>query len=151
MKEVKYSSIPETKEHIGVVTQKLTNLALMLIDRAQKHDLSKLTEPELSVFDEFTPKLKKLTYGSPEYKESLKEMGDALKHYYQENRHHPEHFDNGINDMNLIDKIEMMADWKAAVERHDDGDIEKSMEINRKRFEISDFNMAILRAILEVV
>ena len=147
----KYSSIPETKEHIGVVTQSLTDLALKLIDRAQGHDKSKLVEPELSVFDKVTPRLAKLTYGSPEYKESLKEMGSALTHHHMNNRHHPEHFENGIKDMNLIDKIEMIADWKAAVQRHDDGGINKSMEINRKRFKISDFDMAILRAILEVV
>ena len=147
----KYSSIPDTKEHIGIVIQKLTTMALQLIDRAQNHDKSKLEEPELSVFDEVTPRLKNLTYGSPEYKESLNEMGVALSHHYIMNRHHPEHFENGIKDMNLIDKIEMIADWKAAVQRHDDGDINKSMEINRIRFNISDYDMAILRAILEVV
>ena len=43
-----------------------------------------------------------------------------------------------INGMSLIDVIEMLADWKAAGMRHSDGSIEKSLEINRKRFGVSD-------------
>jgi hypothetical protein len=30
--------------------------------------------------------------------------------------------------------IEMLADWKAATERHHDGDLAKSLEIHRERF-----------------
>jgi len=44
----------------------------------------------------------------------------------------------GIDRMTLIDIIEMLCDWKAATLRHDNGDIIKSIEINRKRFKISD-------------
>ena len=36
--------------------------------------------------------------------------------------------------MNLIDIIEMLCDWLAATERHQDGDIYKSIELNQKRF-----------------
>jgi len=40
--------------------------------------------------------------------------------------------------MSLIDIVEMICDWIAAVERHDDGNIFKSIEINQKRFGYSD-------------
>jgi hypothetical protein len=90
------------------------------------------------MYDEFTPKLKAMTYGSDEYKACLKEMGVALQHHYQSNTPHPEQFDNGVNGMSLIDLLEMLADWKAASLRHADGDILKSLEINKKRFGISD-------------
>lgn len=43
-----------------------------------------------------------------------------------------------INGMDLFDLIEMFMDWKAATERHDDGDILKSIEINKERFGISE-------------
>jgi rubrerythrin len=49
-----------------------------------------------------------------------------------------------INGMSLLDVIEMLADWKAAGMRHADGDIQKSLEINKKRFDISDQMAAIL-------
>lgn len=42
-----------------------------------------------------------------------------------------------VNQMNLIDLIEMLCDWKAATMRHTDGDIRKSLEINKGRFQIS--------------
>jgi hypothetical protein len=61
------------------------------------------------------------------------------------NRHHPEHFENGIRGMNLIDLIEMFCDWYAATQRHNDGDIIMSIEINQKRFEYSDDIKAILK------
>ena len=45
---------------------------------------------------------------------------------------------SGVNDMTLVDLVEMLADWKAATERHDDGDLAKSLEIQRERFGLSD-------------
>jgi hypothetical protein len=43
-----------------------------------------------------------------------------------------------VGEMNLIDLLEMFCDWYAATKRHNDGNIYKSIEINRKRFAISD-------------
>jgi hypothetical protein len=40
--------------------------------------------------------------------------------------------------MDLYDIIEMFLDWKAATERHADGDILKSIEINKGRFKMSE-------------
>ena len=45
--------------------------------------------------------------------------------------------DLGINGMSLLDLLEMFCDWKAATERHADGDIKRSIEINRDRFNMS--------------
>ena len=46
------------------------------------------------------------------------------------------HFPNGIRDMTLLDLVEMLCDWKAASERHQDGNIRKSIEHNAGRFDI---------------
>ena len=49
-------------------------------------------------------------------------MGPALQHHYEDNCHHPEHYRNGIHDMNMVDLIEMLCDWRAAIKRyHPDG------------------------------
>jgi hypothetical protein len=133
-----YDSRKDTQEHIMKVGELLTKLQVKLEDRKRLHDHSKLKEPEKAIFDEFTPKLKNCTYGSDEYKGYLGSMKIALDHHYAENRHHPEHFENGIQDMNIVDICEMIADWKAASLRHADGDIMKSIEINQKRFGYSD-------------
>ncbi|HEY0109991.1 MAG TPA: DUF5662 family protein, partial [Fibrella sp.] len=75
---------------------------------------------------------------SPEYTASLNLLGIALTHHYKHNSHHPEHYETGIDGMNLMDVVEMLLDWKAAGERHKDGDILKSILINKKRFGLSE-------------
>ena len=47
--------------------------------------------------------------------------------------------------MNLIDVLEMICDWKASSEHHENGDIYKSIEINQKRFGYSDDLKSILK------
>lgn len=126
-----------TLHHIGTV-QRLIHLFIReLLSRADVHDQSKLASPEVELFAEWTPKLAGCTYGSAEYESYRKALGPALDHHYAKNRHHPEHFKNGINDMSLIDLVEMFCDWKAATMRHDDGNIRKSIEHNANRFGMS--------------
>lgn len=138
-------SRPDTIEHIGKVRQNLAAVVKDFGRRQREHDMSKLDEPEKSVFDEYTPKLKASTYGSDEYKGFLAAMKPALDHHYASNSHHPEHFADGVRGMSLMDVLEMLCDWKAATERHADGSLPRSIEINQKRFGYSDE----LRMILE--
>jgi len=133
-----YDSTKDTQDHIQRVGDLIMKAMNQLTRRALVHDKSKLQSPEKEMFDEYTPKLKDCTYGSPEYKEFLKGLKVALDHHYAHNSHHPEHFENGINGMTLIDVLEMFIDWTAATERHADGDIMRSIEINKKRFGMSD-------------
>jgi hypothetical protein len=134
-----YDSRPDTWAHIHQVRKLLRKVIFELMHRAEEHDQTKLEEPELSLFNEFTPKLRSSTHGSAEYEGFRKSMGKALDHHYASYRHHPEHFPNGIADMNLIDLIEMLADWKAATMRHDDGDLGRSIyKVGQERFGYSD-------------
>ncbi|MBK8467744.1 MAG: hypothetical protein IPL32_18170 [Chloracidobacterium sp.] len=133
-----FDSLKETLSHIRKVQFFLMEIIMKIHKRSIHHDDSKLHEPEKAVYDRYTPMLRSLTYGSDEYKSTLKDMGVALEHHYAVNSHHPEHYQNGINGMNLIDLIEMISDWKAASLRHADGDILKSIKINKARFGISD-------------
>lgn len=134
MSKIKY----ETSKHIRNVGKYIFILCTELGYRIVEHDKSKLSSPEVEIFEEFTPRLLDITYDSDEYKECLENMGPALDHHYANNRHHPEYFKGGIKDMNLADICEMLCDWKAASLRHKDGDILKSIELNQKRFGYSD-------------
>lgn len=134
----KYDSRPDTEAHIARVAMYIEMIRGMLKLRADDHDASKLLSPEKECFDEITPLLKGTTYGSEEYRATLRKMKPAIDHHQKNNRHHPEFFYNGINGMNLIDLIELICDWKAASERHADGDIYRSLKINKERFGISD-------------
>lgn len=130
MKNTTEAHIKEVSGFIGLIIHEL-------LERANTHDMSKLLAPEKEIFEKTEDKLRGLTYGTSEYKESLKALGPALKHHYESNRHHPEHFDRGIHNMNLVDIIEMFCDWNAAVKRHADGDIKKSIEHNKQRFNLN--------------
>lgn len=136
--------IDETLKHINRVRHHLASFLGKLFERGTYHDKSKLEEPEFSGFVEYTPKLKDSTYGSDEYKEFLKGMKPFLDHHYKFNPHHPEAFENGMEDMSLVDITETLADWKSATERHHDGDIRKSIELNQERFGYPDFFKKIL-------
>lgn len=141
----KYDSSADTAAHINRVAELLSAITKRLTQRGVDHDRSKLEPLEKDIFDKVTPKLKGLTYGSEEYRESLRELGPALEHHYKANSHHPEHYVAGIDGMNLLDVIEMLCDWKAAGERHADGNIQKSLKINQERFHISSQLQSILR------
>jgi Family of unknown function (DUF5662) len=129
-----YDSRNDTLAHIGQVQALLSDVITDLRARARAHDQSKLAEPEKSVFDVFTPKLRDSTYGSDEYKQFLAGMGEGLRHHYAVNDHHPEHHPSGIRSMDLIQLTEMLADWKAATLRHADGDLRRSISQNAERF-----------------
>ena len=133
-----YDSREDTQQHILKVRGYIADVRLVLVYKAKEHDRSKLKPPEKEVFDEYTPKLKAMTYGSAEYKAALEGMKQGLRHHYDCNLHHPEHFLTGTFEMTLMDIIEMLCDWKAASERHDDGNIYTSLEVNQDRFGYSD-------------
>lgn len=130
-------SRPETYKHIIRVIELLQVMAGEILTRGPLHDKSKTEDPEKAIFDEYTPRLKGSTYGTEEYRGFLQGMSKGLEHHYANNPHHPEYHCRGINGMSLIDIVEMICDWKAATERHDDGDIMRSIGINAQRFSLS--------------
>lgn len=135
---MKFDSTIDTQKHINEVNLIGTKFCNKLQRQLLKHDASKLQMPEKEGFDIYTPKLAGMTYGSEEYKKCLSELKPYLDHHYENNSHHPEHFKNGISGMTLYDLVEMFCDWCAAAKRHNDGDIFKSLEINKDRFNMSE-------------
>lgn len=147
-----YDSRPETVEHIRRVRTLMMRVGQELTERAVQHDRTKLEPPEKPVYDEMTPKLEDCEYGSEEYEEYLERMDEALEHHYAAYRHHPEHFEDGIEGMHLVDLLEMMVDWYAAVERHDDDrGIHDSIAHNAERFGYGDELATILHNTAELI
>jgi hypothetical protein len=135
-----------TWEHIDTVRRMLRLLADEILRRGETHDRSKLESPEAEMFAEFTPKLAGLTFGSDEYKACLAAMAPTLRHHYENNRHHPEHFgDAGVSGMTLIDLLEMWADWWASSQRHADGNFDRSIDIGADRFKLNPQLVAIFK------
>ena len=138
MSEVIYDSTQDTLQHIDRVNFYMDTMIKDLSHRNVVHDQSKLKEPEKEYFDKYTPRLATLTFGTPEYTQNIQDLKPALDHHYAVNDHHPQfHGEEGINGMNLLSLVEMLADWKAAGERGKSGNIYKSIDINAERFGIS--------------
>lgn len=135
----------DTFRHIERVRNLLNACVIELLKRAERHDQTKLESPEVEVFTEYTSKLKTCTYGSDEYKGFLEGMKPALDHHYANNSHHPEYYSNGVSGMTLLDMLEMICDWKAASERHNDGCLKRSIDLNAVRFNLSEEIVGILK------
>lgn len=134
-----------TTKHKFWVAYYIIDLVLNLLLRALLHDLSKYSRHERVHFYKAIHRIKGLTYGSDEYQECLNIIKPGLDHHYDVNRHHPEHYEQGIEGLSLADLIEMFCDWKASSRRHTNGDVLHSIKINKDRFGMSDQLCQILR------
>lgn len=141
-----YDSTNETLKHIDKVQRRLDEITANLNARRLAHDASKLLPGEKEAFDSLGPpeEMAALVYGSEEYKAKLRSIKPAIDHHYAVNDHHPEHFPNGIVGMSLMALLELLADWKAAGERHSTGNLADSLAKNRERFHIEPQLQAIL-------
>lgn len=140
-----YDSRAETYKHIKQVAAHISIFIKELLDRLVQHDSSKLEDPEKDILDAHAVNLSNLIYGSPEYRNEMTAMQPMIEHHNLYNKHHPEHYKDGIRGMDLIDLCEMICDWKAATLRHASGDIHRSIELNQERFQYSDELKQILK------
>jgi len=145
MTDEERETLNDTLAHVRRVQELLHEVVGRLLNRARVHDDTKFEEPEFSKFAQVSARLDEVEYGSERYEELVAELDTALDHHYSQHRHHPEHYQEHLERMSLLDLTEMLVDWKAASERHEDGDIFDSIEKNQDRFGYSDT----LRSILE--
>ena len=113
-----------TRKHIQRVQELLHDTAIVeLMKRSRLHDLSKFEPVEKEPLDRMQELIEKegqAQYGTPEYKRRTDLLGPMIEHHRANNSHHPEHYENGIDGMDLFDVMEMFFDWKAASERGED-------------------------------
>lgn len=135
-----------TLKHIKRVNELLTMCAMELLMRGVVHDDSKFDPEELGPLQEMqelTEREGQAPYGSEEYERRRQLLKPMLDHHYEENSHHPEHFELGIDGMTLFDVVEMSQDWIAAAERG--GETIVGLTSSQERFNISDQLMNILK------
>lgn len=144
------NELTETYKHIKEVNRLILKFCQELLDRAIEHDESKLHEPEASVFAKYEGALLKTEYGK-DYDKQLVNLEEALTHHYANNRHHPQHFQNGIRDMTLVDLVELYLDWHAASKRQLNGNIHKSLDVNQVKYNYTDELKQIMKNTVDVV
>ena len=130
--------LTDTITHISEVQENLAEIRADLEKRGIAHDRSKFTAEEFDSFVKTRPKFKKANYGSREYQECVDQIKPAIDHHYNNNRHHTGFHEKGFQDMNLLDILEMLADWKAASRRSPDLTFEDSLPKAFKKYHIPE-------------
>jgi len=130
--------LTDTLRHISEVAENLAVMRSDLEQRGIKHDRSKLEEFEFDAFVKTRPKFKKANYGSPEYQECFDIIKPAIERHYCNNRHHTGFHEGGFADMNLLDILEMLADWKAASRRSPNLSFKDSLPKAFERYHIPE-------------
>jgi len=133
--------IPTTSNHIlrlqachqRRVGTLLNKIASNLNNRAIYHDASKWQDAELVPLLFIADQYNRVEYNSPAYHSLRKLIAPAIEHHEKGNRHHLGHFNNDISKMNLLDIIEMLADWKAASEKNG-GDVYNALERTAEQY-----------------
>lgn len=123
-------------KHKKSVREKLLFLSEELRKRAEEHDNSKLQFPEIEWLIEMD-KEQRYQYGTKEYFDKMNRWKKFFIHHYTQNRHHPDHFSNGIDDMNLVDITEFLVDIVSYYEVLQVHDGEKVLDDQEKRFQIN--------------
>ena len=138
------ATIESILNHKKSVKEKLLFLARELEKRAINHDNSKLQYPELDWLIQMD-KEGRVKYGSKEYFDKMNRWKIFFDHHYKNNKHHPEHFRDNIDGMNLVDLIELFCDIQSyVVEPH----VDKALDIFNnydKRFHIDEQLLQILK------
>lgn len=142
---------PHTKElaralrHIMTVQALMRQVAHYLLERADRHDLSKLAPDELGGLIEIDRIADEKGLNSPEYMAAL--SGGAIQLHRSRHSHHPEYHPDGVNDMSLVDLIEMVCDWKAANLLRGHPEWHKSIEMMAERLELSPYQTWLINLI----
>lgn len=121
------------------VFQYMNAIAQEVMQRGNNHDSTKLHSPELEIYARNVDEFDKHPFNSEGYNKAKAVIKEATDHHFKHNRHHPEHFPDGIEGMNLVDLLEMVCDWKSATLNHPEqpGDMYNSLKVAVDRYNIS--------------
>lgn len=139
-----FQTVQNINKHRKNVKDKIEFFIKKLQDRANNHDISKLKQPEIEWLIQMD-KESSFPYGSPQYYEKMKKWEKFFEHHYKENRHHPNHFADGIQGFNIVDLVEFIADITSYLENMHPGDAIRIIDEQKERFGFDDQIAQILK------
>ena len=104
--------------------------------RGLRHDSSKLGPEEFEGFCEINRIAREHSIGTPKYEAALRDA-PCIHAHFANNSHHPEYHDS-IEEMGWLDIIEMVMDWKAAVDTYGTNSLRGSLDYQRERHGFTD-------------
>lgn len=130
--------LTDTLMHVAEVQERLEDMIHDLRKRGLCHDRTKFQELEFDTFCRTRPRFKGVKFGTPDYDAVVEEAREAVEHHHHHNRHHTTYYDGGIEDMNLLDVLEMLADWRAAARRSKGQSFEESLPKAFERYNVPE-------------
>lgn len=122
----------------------LSKFVQEIMIRATLHDVSKYSDGEFPGFKGATYYVRG-PWGKEEIPDAVKEkLKESIDLHHTNNDHHPEYFPSGMEDMDLIQLLELSVDWKSAMIRHGNYDIEENVRVGQQKFGYPDFFAKIL-------
>lgn len=137
-------TVREVIKHRQSVNKKLNFLSKEISKRGEEHDLSKLQYPEINWLIQMD-KEPKYEYGTKEYFQKMKKWNKFFVHHYTNNRHHPDHFQEGVYGMTLVDLCEYISDIISYYDEMHVGDAIKTIEKQKERFKLDEQLSQILK------
>lgn len=116
--------------------EEITNL----MSRAFKHDRSKeYNYEEFEGYVMMRQEFKGVEYNTDEHRRITAKYQYVIDLHYKNNDHHPQHFKNGVLDMNRMQLHEMVCDWVGAMMSRGGLDkFDSSFEYNKTKLNIPD-------------
>ena len=149
MNDLEKEYIKTNIDHRYYVKFFITKIIEELSHRANVHDSSKYSNDETVGFVKAIP-YTNIKWGSTDIPNDIaNSLQDSLLIHHSRNDHHPEYFENGIEDMDLIQLLELACDWRAAMIRHKNFDIDETICVGQTRFKFCDSIARILQNTLE--
>ena len=133
-----------TLQHKENIATLLAKFAAELTYRSAVHDNSKFFPDEFDILSDNVCDFNKYLFDTKEEQDLRERLLPASILHRKRNRHHPEHFENGIDGMNIIDLLEMLCDWKSASTRVSGDSLRKGLPILKKKYNISSQLLKIL-------
>lgn len=134
-----------TLYHQRLVQQLMIKISQEIEKRAFSHDNSKLNT-EFPGLVNINYIAREQGFGSEDYQESLK--SEMVQHHWKVNDHHPEHFEKGISEMDLVQIIEMVCDWRA-VSIQKNLNFHDMLQEQKKRFNPSEKEWYLVQKVVE--
>lgn len=129
----------------------LSKIVQEIFLRAHLHDVSKYSDNEFPGFKGAIYYVRG-PWGRENIPNIVKEkLRSSIEEHHKVNDHHPEFHPAGMEDMDLIQLLEMAVDWRAAMIRHGNHDIDENIQIGKERFGYPDFFAKILANTLKKI
>lgn len=116
--------------HLKLVRYDMNKVVLKMVEKSQTHDLDKVFNPIVfNIYSEHFPELKKIPFGTEEYKMFEKTHFPEAHEIHAQNDHHYYSHRNTQTKPNLLDLLEAVIDINASDKQYGNSDCDYVLQV----------------------